>query len=49
MIEINENRYTLPCERRGQPYSEKDPLLPDEASYTPLLERMDMEDDNERT
>lgn len=36
------------CERRGEE-KDNDPLLPDDASYTPLLERMDAPDDFQRT
>ena len=33
------------CERRGEEKDREDnPLLPDDASYTPLLERMDSRD-----
>ena len=35
------------CERRGEE-SEIDSLLPDDSSYTPLLERMDAPDDFQR-
>ena len=38
------------CERRGEEKDREDnPLLPDDASYTPLLERMDAPDDFQRT
>ena len=49
MTEIEYVDYKPICERRGEEKDREDnPLLPDDASYTPLLERMDAPDDFQR-
>ncbi len=49
MTEIEYVDYRPICERRGEEKDREDnPLLPDDASYTPLLERMDAPVDFQR-
>ena len=49
MTEIEYVDYRPICERRGEEKDREDnPLLPDDASYTPLLERMDAPDEFQR-
>ena len=49
MTEIEYVDYRPICERRGVEKDREDnPLLPDDVSYTPLLERMDAPDEFQR-